>query len=46
MFPTRFFADVYFAPRYWPKVGSGTGAPAALPDVVVRVPAYVSTVIA
>lgn len=23
MFPTRFFPDAFFAPRFWPKVGSG-----------------------
>lgn len=23
MFPTRYFPDAYFAPRYWPKQGAG-----------------------
>lgn len=22
MYPTRYFPDSYFAPRYWPKVGA------------------------
>lgn len=25
MFPTRYFADRFWAPRYWPKVGAGSG---------------------
>lgn len=35
MFPSRYFPDRMFAPRYWPKVGSGESvAPSA--DVIVR----------
>lgn len=30
MWPSAFFADRYFAPRYWAKVGAG--APVADPD--------------
>jgi hypothetical protein len=34
MFPERFFATRYFAPRYWPKVGE---------DLAVIVTAYVAS---
>jgi hypothetical protein len=27
MFPTRYFADAYFAPRYFAKVGATPAAP-------------------
>jgi hypothetical protein len=29
MFPSRYFCNRYFAPRYWPKVG---GTPVAVTD--------------
>lgn len=27
MFPSHYFPDGYFAPRYWPKVGADSAAP-------------------
>jgi len=42
VFPTRFFPDRYFAPRFWPKIGSSAVATTlghllrAIPRAAVR----------
>jgi hypothetical protein len=30
MFPTRYFPNRFFAPRYWPKIGAAQGVAAVV----------------